>query len=92
MEKNNISSKKYSLRYLALVGVLAGLTYLLYLPILRIPVILFLEINLSEIVMFIGGFSLGPIDPVSPLNPTSQYLLHADTRVRSEQPRSDRLR
>jgi|694.fasta_scaffold06413_22 hypothetical protein len=61
MEKNNISSKKYSLRYLALVGVLAGLTYLLYLPILRIPVILFLEINLSEIVMFIGGFSLGPI-------------------------------
>jgi len=61
MEKNNISSKKYSLRYLALVGILAGLTYLLYLPILRIPVILFLEINLSEIVMFIGGFSLGPI-------------------------------
>lgn len=61
MEKNNLSSKKYSLRYLALVGVLAGLTYLLYLPILRIPVILFLEINLSEIVMFIGGFSLGPI-------------------------------
>ena len=61
MEKNNLSSKKYSLRYLALVGILAGLTYLLYLPILRIPVILFLEINLSEIVMFIGGFSLGPI-------------------------------
>lgn len=61
MEKNNLTSKNYRLRYLALVGVLASLTYLLYLPMLRIPVILFLEINLSEIVMFIGGFSLGPI-------------------------------
>jgi len=61
MEKNNLSPQKYSLRYLALIGVLAGLTYLLYLPMLRIPVILFLEINLSEIVMFIGGFSLGPL-------------------------------
>ncbi len=61
MEKNNLSVHRYSLRYLALVGVLAGLTYLLYLPMLRIPIILFLEINLSEIVMFIGGFSLGPL-------------------------------
>ncbi len=61
MEKNNLSPHQYSLRYLALVGVLAGLTYLLYLPMLRIPIILFLEINLSEIVMFIGGFSLGPL-------------------------------
>jgi len=61
MEKNNLSAHRYSLRYLALVGVLAGLTYLLYLPMLRIPIILFLEINLSEIVMFIGGFSLGPV-------------------------------
>jgi riboflavin transporter FmnP len=61
MEKNNLSPHIYSLRYLALIGVLSGLTYLLYLPMLRIPVILFLEINLSEIVMFIGGFSLGPL-------------------------------
>lgn len=61
MEKNNLFRQKHSLRYLALVGILAGLTYLLYLPILRIPVILFLEINLSEMVMFIGGFSLGPL-------------------------------
>ncbi|MBM3909962.1 MAG: ECF transporter S component [Firmicutes bacterium] len=61
MEKNKFLSHTISLRYLAIVGLLSALTYLLYLPILRIPVILFLEINLSEIVMFIGGFSLGPI-------------------------------
>ena len=61
MEKNNFFSQKISLRFLALVGFLSALTYVLYLPMLRIPVILFLEINLSEIVMFIGGFSLGPI-------------------------------
>lgn len=61
MEKNNLFKKRFSLKYLALMGVLAGLTYLLYLPLLRIPIILFLEINLSEIVMFIGGFSLGPL-------------------------------
>lgn len=61
MKKNNSLSQSFSLRYLALVGILASLTSLLYLPMLRIPVILFLEINLSEIIMFIGGFSLGPI-------------------------------
>jgi len=61
MKKNNVTLQMFSQRYLALVGLLAALTYLLYLPIFRIPVILFLEINLSELVMFIGGFSLGPI-------------------------------
>jgi riboflavin transporter len=51
---------KAKLRWLTLVAMLAALTYVLYLPLLRIPIILFLEINLSEVVMFIAGFSLGP--------------------------------
>jgi riboflavin transporter FmnP len=40
---------------------MSALTYILYLPVFRIPIILFLELNLSEIVIFIGGFSLGPL-------------------------------
>jgi riboflavin transporter FmnP len=46
---------------MTLVGMMSALTYIVYLPIFRIPVILFLELNLSEVVIFIGGFSLGPI-------------------------------
>jgi riboflavin transporter FmnP len=60
MEKNNSFSSKRN-RWIALVGMLSALTYLLYLPIFRIPIILFLELNLSEVVIFIGGFSLGPL-------------------------------
>jgi riboflavin transporter FmnP len=56
---NHLSSKR--LRWLTLVGMMSALTYILYLPIFRIPIILFLELNLSEIVIFIGGFSLGPL-------------------------------
>jgi riboflavin transporter len=52
-------SKRQRLQWLSLVGILSALTYVLYL--IRIPVILFLEINFSEVVMFIGGFSLGPL-------------------------------
>jgi riboflavin transporter FmnP len=60
MEKNNRLSTKRS-RWLTLVGMMSALTYILYIPIFRIPIILFLELNLSEIVIFIGGFSLGPL-------------------------------
>jgi len=60
MEKNNAFSSKRN-RWITLVGMLSALTYLLYLPIFRIPIILFLELNLSEVVIFIGGFSLGPL-------------------------------
>ena len=60
MEKNNSFSSKRN-RWITLVGMLSALTYLLYLPIFRIPIILFLELNLSEVVIFIGGFSLGPL-------------------------------
>ena len=49
-----------SIKRLTLIGILSGFATLLYLPIFRISVILFLEVNLSEVVMFIGGFSLGP--------------------------------
>lgn len=55
MNPNN----QFRLRWLTLVGILSALSYVLYL--VRIPVILFLEINFSEIVLFIGGFSLGPL-------------------------------
>lgn len=54
-----------SIRWMTLVGIFSAIAYVLYLPILRIPVILFLEINLSEVVMFIGGFSLGPLAAIS---------------------------
>jgi len=60
MEKNNNLSTR-RLRWLTLVGMMSALTYILYLPVFRIPIILFLELNLSEIVIFIGGFSLGPL-------------------------------
>jgi riboflavin transporter FmnP len=60
MEKNNSFLSKRN-RWITLVGMLSALTYLLYLPIFRIPIILFLELNLSEVVIFIGGFSLGPL-------------------------------
>ena len=60
MEKNNHLSTQ-RLRWLTLVGMMSALTYILYLPIFRLPIILFLELNLSEIVIFIGGFSLGPL-------------------------------
>ncbi len=60
MEKNSYFSTK-RMRWMTLVGMMSALTYILYLPILRIPVILFLELNLSEVVIFIGGFSLGPL-------------------------------
>ena len=60
MEKSNYLSTQ-RLRWLTLVGMMSALTYILYLPIFRIPIILFLELNLSEIVIFIGGFSLGPL-------------------------------
>jgi riboflavin transporter FmnP len=60
MEKNSSFSSKRN-RWITLVGMLSALTYLLYLPIFRIPIILFLELNLSEVVIFIGGFSLGPL-------------------------------
>jgi riboflavin transporter len=60
MEKNNQPSTK-RLRWLTLVGMMAAMTYILYLPVFRIPIILFLELNLSEVVIFIGGFSLGPL-------------------------------
>jgi riboflavin transporter FmnP len=60
MEKNNYFSTK-RIRWMTLVGMMSALTYIAYLPIFRIPVILFLELNLSEVVIFIGGFSLGPI-------------------------------
>jgi riboflavin transporter FmnP len=60
MEKNNYFSTK-RIRWMTLVGMMSALTYIVYLPIFRIPVILFLELNLSEVVIFIGGFSLGPI-------------------------------
>jgi riboflavin transporter len=60
MEKNNSFSSKRN-RWITLVGMLSALTYILYLPIFRIPIILFLELNLSEVVIFIGGFSLGPL-------------------------------
>lgn len=60
MEKNNHHFHQ-RLRWLTLVGMMSALTYILYLPIFRIPIILFLELNLSEIVIFIGGFSLGPL-------------------------------
>ena len=55
MNQNN----QRTLRWLTLVGILSALAYVLYL--IRIPVILFLEINLSEVVVFIGGFALGPL-------------------------------
>lgn len=64
MERNNPSIRPHrlaKLRWITLVGLLSAITYVLYLPLFRIPVILFLEINLSEVVMFIGGFSLGPL-------------------------------
>lgn len=64
MEKNKtlpVPPRPSRLRWIALVGILSAITYLLYLPLLRIPIILYLEINLSEVVMFIGGFSLGPL-------------------------------
>lgn len=67
MEKNNLGTRPHQLaklRWMALVGLLSAISYVLYLPLLRIPVILFLEINLSEIVMFIAGFSLGPLATV----------------------------
>ena len=60
MEKNSYFSTK-RIRWMTLVGMMSALTYIVYLPIFRIPVILFLELNLSEVVIFIGGFSLGPI-------------------------------
>ena len=60
MEKNNLFATKRN-RWITLVAMMSALTYLLYLPIFRIPIILFLELNLSEVVIFIGGFSLGPL-------------------------------
>jgi riboflavin transporter FmnP len=60
MEKNSQFSSK-RMRWITLVGMMSALTYILYLPIFRIPIILFLELNLSEVVIFIGGFSLGPL-------------------------------
>jgi riboflavin transporter FmnP len=60
MEKNNNLSTR-RLRWLTLVAMMSALTYILYLPVFRLPIILFLELNLSEIVIFIGGFSLGPL-------------------------------
>jgi riboflavin transporter FmnP len=54
------ASSQATIRWFTLVGMLAALTYVLYLPLFRIPIILFLELNLSEVVMFIAGFSLGP--------------------------------
>ena len=58
-EQTRRSSQK--IKRLTLIGIFSGFASLLYLPMFRIPVILFLEVNLSEVVMFIGGFSLGPI-------------------------------
>ena len=60
MEKNNHRLTQ-RLRWLTLVGMMSALTYILYLPIFRIPIILFLQLNFSEVVIFIGGFSLGPL-------------------------------
>ena len=60
MQKNSHFSTR-RMRWITLVGMMSALTYILYLPILRIPLILFLELNLSEVVIFIGGFSLGPL-------------------------------
>jgi riboflavin transporter len=60
MEKNSHFSTR-RMRWITLVGMMSALTYILYLPILRIPIVLFLELNLSEVVIFIGGFSLGPL-------------------------------
>lgn len=54
---NNTKQKR--INWLSLVGILSALTAILYL--IRVPVILFLEINFSEVVIFIGGFSLGPL-------------------------------
>lgn len=63
MVKNSFSTRQ-RLRWLTLVGMISALTYLLYLPIFRIPIVLFLELNLSEVPLFIGGFSLGPLAAV----------------------------
>jgi riboflavin transporter FmnP len=60
MEKNSHFPTR-RMRWITLVGMMSALTYILYLPIFRIPIILFLELNLSEVVIFIGGFSLGPL-------------------------------
>jgi len=63
MEKSSQSPLQRQ-RWITLVGMLSALTYLLYIPLLRIPIVLFLELNFSEVVIFIGGFSLGPIAAV----------------------------
>jgi riboflavin transporter FmnP len=59
MEKNNHRLTQ-RLRWLTLVGMMSALTYILYLPIFRIPIILFLQLNFSEVVIFIGVSLLDP--------------------------------
>jgi riboflavin transporter FmnP len=58
-----MNQNRETIRYMTLVGLMSALTTILYF--LRIPVIglfpYFLQVNLSEIVMFITGFALGPI-------------------------------